>query len=429
MPDYTNNILLTGYWPPTNEMLRGFRPRRLFPPRDWKGRDWRGHGFDVFAFFPEFDGPEDEVGVPPYRPEDVGHGDFKVNYKDTKEDWERITRWLRPCAIITFSRGHLDNSWEIEEFVHNWGEWDTFPGAGKPDSPPPDDSKDPGEERRSTLPMESIRRRVNSASHLDVRAFKDSRGAGDLLSGYIGYLGVWYQAEHGSLDADGMCFAAGHIHVGGSVPVSDATEATEITLEALIDHIKPKRPTTWISEIGFLVWTKHSVNAGTEDRLTVDIYRDGEYLFSVRLSEGLERGDAHYYNFPIRNRYFDESEPPQPPGVLRHLRYPALYPPPRPASSPSGDLGDYVFRRPRYPASGIEFSNGVAGNLGCRFRIHGDDKWIKDQVDVYVKEIRPGATGIDWVEDDYARHLGSWREDVPLSTYSDEGFRSWTLYY
>lgn len=48
------NLLLTGYWPPTNEMLRRFSPNPAQNPRGWVGRDWEGHGFDVYAHFPEF---------------------------------------------------------------------------------------------------------------------------------------------------------------------------------------------------------------------------------------------------------------------------------------------------------------------------------------------------------------------------------------
>ena len=47
MPDYTNNILLTGYWPPTNHMLRQFSTDPEQNPGGWRGRNWRGHGFDI----------------------------------------------------------------------------------------------------------------------------------------------------------------------------------------------------------------------------------------------------------------------------------------------------------------------------------------------------------------------------------------------
>lgn len=411
MPEYTNNILLTGMWPPTNHMLRQFSPNPRQSRWFWKGSNWRGHGFDIYAFFPEFSIPDDEVG---YADEweshedldrdDVGveHiGHFQVDYQDTREDWERITRWLRPCAIITFSRGGFNHNWQIENVLRNRpkSEWarDMKGDERKPTPAPPDTSFPTGDWRLSTLPKEQIIDRVNSAfDRSDVFATKNS-GAGKFLSEFIGYLGVWYQDEHSFEWTDGMCFAAGHIHVGKHVSVPDATEATEITLEALIDHIKPMRPTTWISEIMFRVQTADAPNAGTNHPLTVDIYRDGEYLFTGELNFGHindhERGDSRYYNFILPEGY--------------------LFP----------DESEYT-----RPTAGIEFSDGIAGNLTCRLQIHGDDKWIKDQVDIYVKEVRPRGP-IGWVDDDSHRLLGNWTQDVTLSTYSDEGYEAWDLLY
>ena len=42
-------ILLTGYWPPTNEMLRRFSTNPLQNPAGWIGEDWEQRGFDVVA--------------------------------------------------------------------------------------------------------------------------------------------------------------------------------------------------------------------------------------------------------------------------------------------------------------------------------------------------------------------------------------------
>ena len=102
---HTNNILLTGYWPPTNEAVRHFSTNPLQNPDGWVGEDWEGLGYDVYSFFPEF--PEG-VDVDPR-----GVGDFEVDYQDTSEDWWRITAEIEPVAIITFSAGS-DNLWELE---------------------------------------------------------------------------------------------------------------------------------------------------------------------------------------------------------------------------------------------------------------------------------------------------------------------------
>jgi hypothetical protein len=53
---YTNNILLTGYWPPTNEMVRRFSTSTVQNPDGWIGGNWEGRGYNVYSFFPEFPG-------------------------------------------------------------------------------------------------------------------------------------------------------------------------------------------------------------------------------------------------------------------------------------------------------------------------------------------------------------------------------------
>ena len=95
--DHTNNILLTGYWPPTNEMVRRFSDNPQQNPGGWVGGNWEGRGYNVFSFFPEFPGG---VGTNPQ-----GTGDLMVDYQDTSTDWWRIVERIRPVAIITFSRG------------------------------------------------------------------------------------------------------------------------------------------------------------------------------------------------------------------------------------------------------------------------------------------------------------------------------------
>ena len=240
----SRNILLTGYWPPTNEMLRQFSTSRAANPDGWRGRDWRGKGFDIHAFFPEFE-PGCEIKVSSGDSCWVGSGDLRVDYAATLRDFRRITATIRPCAIITFSRGGRDSSWEIEGSCRNLGRWRPDASrSGQPDPAPPDPTFPPDAGRPSTLPMEEIARRVEAAG-LDLRVFIDRHGGtGAFLSEFIGYLGTWYQARHGSATSSSMCVAAGHIHVGIHTELSVAVEATEITLEALIDHVQGRLPTT-----------------------------------------------------------------------------------------------------------------------------------------------------------------------------------------
>ena len=48
------NVVLMGYWPPTNEMLRPWSTDPTQNPDGWIGADFGGYGYDVYSFFPEF---------------------------------------------------------------------------------------------------------------------------------------------------------------------------------------------------------------------------------------------------------------------------------------------------------------------------------------------------------------------------------------
>src|SRR5206468_4107847 len=81
-----------------------------------------------------------------------------------------------------------------------------------------------------------------------------------------------------------------------------------------------------------------------------------------------------------------------------------------------------------YPGYGFEFSDGLNGHLTLRLRIRGDDMWIKDDVNLYVRYIRERATSFDtlaWVEDPDWTYIASWTQDVPMSTDSSEGSATW----
>ena len=84
-------IMLTGYWSPTNEMLRGFSASPRQNPDGWIGSDWEGRGYDVYAFFPEYPHGGSQ-----------GEGDFEVDYQDTSQDFWPIANGLAPIAIITY---------------------------------------------------------------------------------------------------------------------------------------------------------------------------------------------------------------------------------------------------------------------------------------------------------------------------------------
>lgn len=229
---FTNNILITGYWPPTNEMVRRFSTSPTQNPNGWIGGNWEGRGYNIYSYFPEFPGG---VGVNPQ-----GTGDLMVDYQDTSEDWWRITSEVKPVAIITFSRGSSGSNWEVEYRTKNRASWIPDYIAPFQPTPSPPDSSVPAETIRfSTLPMQNIVNAVNQAG-LGINAFIDSTStdlAGGFLSEFIGYHGSWYQSIHSSPSDPFWSVAAGHIHVGINTPVAAAELATQITLRQLITHV------------------------------------------------------------------------------------------------------------------------------------------------------------------------------------------------
>ena len=247
--DFTNNIMLTGYWPHSNNMLRRFSTNLDQNPDGWVGQNWEERGYDVYSFFPEF-------------PNGMGQGvgDFEVDYQDTSEDFWRIVEEVQPVAIITFGRGSADRSWEVEWRTRNLDSWvNDYSEPRQPTPSPPDPSVPVDHIRYSTLPMEAIADAVNAEyEDITLDAVVDYTGfAGGFLCEYIGYHASWYQDLH---SAPGDLFgnvAAGHIHVGAEVGRRSARIASRITLRELITHVD-----TLVPEPGSLVSLLAILGAG-----------------------------------------------------------------------------------------------------------------------------------------------------------------------
>lgn len=161
------NIMLTGYWPPTNEMLRRFSPNPDQNPSGWIGENWEGRGYNIYSFFPEF---PHGLGK--------GEGDFEVDYQDTSEDFWIIISQINPIAVITFGRAGYDTDWELEWRQRNLdcADWfDDYEDPFKPTPCPPDGSAPAGAIRYSSLPMDEIVEAVNAAQ-IGVNAFVDTTG-------------------------------------------------------------------------------------------------------------------------------------------------------------------------------------------------------------------------------------------------------------
>lgn len=234
---YTNNIMLVGYWPPTNDMLRPFSQNPAQNASGWAGANWENRGYDVYSYFPEFP-TGDGVG-------NAGVGDFEVDYQDTDSDFARIVAQINPIAIITFSwtagrQHHNYSDWELEARDRNRSSWvGDYTAPTQPTQVPPDPTLPADAERYSSLPMAEIRDAVNAAN-VGVSSYIDdysSTAAGSFLSEYLAYKALRYHDEHADPAADNWNIAAGHIHVGQNTTPAAAALATTITLRTLTNYL------------------------------------------------------------------------------------------------------------------------------------------------------------------------------------------------
>lgn len=166
----------------------------------------------------------------------------------------------------------------------------------------------------------------------------------------------------------------------------------------------------WIGSIRLVVATKRAPSAGTDSLVQATVLRDGKELRILNLDypteDDLEAGAIRNYD------YMGPTKLPR-----RNDKTPEL---------PAG-IGQIPMP---YPGYGFEYSNGLNSHLRLRLRIRGDDMWIKDNVDLYVRFIRLRATSFDtvaWLEDPDWSYIASWTQDVAMSTDRSEGVTTWLL--
>lgn len=227
------SILVTGYWPPTNEMLRPWSPDPSQNGGAWIGENWRGLGYNVYAYFPEFPGGTN------MNPRGVG--DFEVDYQDTSADWWYLLDIVRPIGIITNSRDNTVNAWDLEGgngFYTNAQWTPDYLTPFRPTDAEPHDP--PGSQRFSSQPMQAIVAAV-AASGANVVPIISPFDSGRFLSNYIGYHGNWWKDTHNDPTQPHRCYTAGHIHVGMGTAVADARLAFEATLEVVLGAVDLRR--------------------------------------------------------------------------------------------------------------------------------------------------------------------------------------------
>ena len=213
------NIMLTGYWNPTGQMIAPYSNNTYLNPDGWKGGNWEGHGYNIYSFFP--------------TPGSY-NGTFEIDYQKTWEDFWNITDQVKPIGIISFGAGA--GPWEIEFNARNLDRWgDDYEPPYQPTPCPPDNSVPIGYTRHSTLPVQEIEDAVNELTQIDAWIdWEDNPGA--FLCEYMAYLGMWYQSIHKNDDLY-PCKAAGFIHVKNSISVPDAMNATNVTIRETIKYL------------------------------------------------------------------------------------------------------------------------------------------------------------------------------------------------
>jgi len=222
-------IMVTGYWPPTNEMVRHFSQNIELNPGGWQGENWEGLGFDVVSFFPQFD-PADCNNC------GQGYGDLEVDYQDFSQDFWPIINEIQPVGIITFSRGFNDMSWELENRLVNRTNWyDDYTSPLLPTPNPPDNTVSNYHVRYTSLPVSDIINAIQEA-HIGLDPYLDNTNAGMFLSEFAGYHGVWYKETYED-NIEIPCISGGHIHVGAQVDWDTAKEAAEVSIRTLIEYV------------------------------------------------------------------------------------------------------------------------------------------------------------------------------------------------
>ena len=225
-------IMLTGYGPPTNEMIRLFSADPEHNPDGWIGDNWEGRGYNIYAFFPEFPGGLGQ-----------GVGDFEVDYQDTSADWWYYTAELEPMAIICFGRAFNNTAWELEGGArnHEMNSWiNDYMAPYKPTIDLPIVGEPVNFDRYSTLPIQNTIDALNQAG-VPVNAFTSDVDTSAFLCNFIGYHVNWYHDLHSDPADPAWNIAGGHIHVGYASELATVIQATEITIRTLIDQMDSVR--------------------------------------------------------------------------------------------------------------------------------------------------------------------------------------------
>jgi pyrrolidone-carboxylate peptidase len=276
------NIMMTGYWAPTSEMIYRFSDDPELNPDGWIGENWEDSNYDVYAFFPAFNRETRE---------------FEVDYQATWEDFWAAVDIYNPIAIISYGAGA--GPWEIEYNASNLSYWmNDYEYPFQPIPNPPDDTVPVNFTRHATLPVAQIEAAVDEQN--PINAWVDWNGnPGTFLCAYMAYLGMWYQDMHSSPDDEYPCLGAGFIHVDANINLGYATDAAEITLRTVVEYLND------YIELTGSVYADGIDTAGTQ----IKLISEDQVEFNITADEN---GEFSYSQFPsgtygvtaLLNRYY-----------------------------------------------------------------------------------------------------------------------------
>jgi pyrrolidone-carboxylate peptidase len=219
------NIILTGFWPPTNEMIARFSTDPHVN-NVWQGENWENSSYNIYSFVPK----------QYYK---NGGGTWEWQYQQIHDEFLDLVNQLHPIAIIGFGEGGAQNTWTIENKSINRVDW-RVDGTGKQPSPnPPDDTEDAKYSLISTLPVREIETALKNQTSINYNVIINTKGdPGDYYCGYLAYLESWYQAQHSSSNDEFQCRVAGWIHVKKDIPLEQCMEAINITIREVLKALQ-----------------------------------------------------------------------------------------------------------------------------------------------------------------------------------------------
>ena len=231
------NIMLTGFWVPTSQMVARFSTNPYVNPEGWQGENWENLGYDIYSF----------VAKEYYN----NQGTWEWSYQQIWNEFWDIVNQVRPIATIGFGQGAKDNTWNIENKAVNWNKWYPDDDGNQPSPNPPDDTVCTGFIRFSTLPIREIEKEINNQTTINAEInFLGTPGF--YFCGYLAYLELWYKAQHSDSKNESFCKCAGWIHVNKTISLEECIEATNITIRKTVEKVKKNVNTDEAAPVKFL---------------------------------------------------------------------------------------------------------------------------------------------------------------------------------